>query len=82
MDFKKVAIFACGALASTLGVQIFTSKTAKKVYTHATAGVLYEKDKILEKVNTLKENCDDIVEEAKAINEKREAETTEEVIGG
>ena len=44
---------------------------AKKVYAHCTAGVLRMKDAVLDQVTTLQENCTDIYEEAKAINEER-----------
>ena len=46
-------------------------KGCQKVYAHCTAGVLRAKDDVLKQVTTLKENCDDIYEEAKLINEER-----------
>ncbi len=48
-----------------------SSKDAKKVYTHCTAGVLRAKDCVMDQITTLQENCSDIYEEAKAINEER-----------
>ena len=48
-----------------------SSKDAKKVYAHCTAGVLRAKDSVMDQVTTLQENCTDIYEEAKSINEDR-----------
>ena len=70
----KGAIFVGGMAASTLGVKLLTSKTAKKVYAHTTATVLRGKDAIMEGVTKVRESCDDIVADAKDINEKRSEE--------
>ena len=58
---------------------LLSSKDAKKVYAHCTAGVLRAKDSVVTQVTTLQENCSDIYEEAKEINENRKKKT-EEVI--
>ena len=50
------------------------------MYAHCTAGVLRAKDCVLGQATTLQENCTDIYEEAKVINEERaqkEAEAEE-----
>lgn len=70
----KVAAFVGGALFGSAGVKILTSKDAKKVYTHATAAVLRMKDSVMQTATTLQENCEDILAEAKSINEARAAE--------
>ncbi len=57
----------------TAGFQILGSRDAKKVYTHCTAAALRMKDRALECKDTLQENATDIYEEAKRINEVREA---------
>ncbi|MBO4733678.1 MAG: hypothetical protein J5662_04285, partial [Clostridia bacterium] len=57
----KGAIFVGGMLASTVGVKILTSKTAKKVYTQTTAAALRCKDGIMEGVTKVREGCDDIL---------------------
>ena len=67
----KAGIFVGGMAASTLGVKLLTSKTAKKVYSHTTAAVIRGKDCIMEGVTKVREGCDDIVADAKDINEKR-----------
>ncbi|HAL03338.1 MAG TPA: hypothetical protein DCP07_08260 [Lachnospiraceae bacterium] len=79
MKFKGVGLFALGTLFGLEGIKLLSSKDAKKVYAHCTAGVLRAKDSVVTQVTTLQENCSDIYEEAKVINEKRKNKT-EEVI--
>ncbi|MCR5269255.1 MAG: DUF6110 family protein [Lachnospiraceae bacterium] len=86
MKWKGVGIFALGTLFGLEGIKLLSSKDAKKVYAHCTAGVLRAKDSVLDQVTTLQENCTDIYEEAKAINEERarkaeEAEMDDEIFG-
>ncbi len=71
MKFKGIGLFALGTLFGLEGIKLLSSKDAKKVYAHCTAGVLRAKDCVLDQVTTLQENCSDIYEEAKAINEER-----------
>ncbi len=71
MKFKGIGLFALGTLFGLEGVKLLSSKDAKKVYAHCTAGVLRAKDCVVGQVTTLQENCADIYEEAKAINEER-----------
>ncbi len=71
MKWKGVGLFALGTLFGLEGIKLLSSKDAKKVYAHCTAGVLRAKDSVLDQVTTLQENCTDIYEEAKAINEER-----------
>ena len=73
MGLKHLGIFALGTLFGLEGIKVLSSKEAKKVYTHCTAGVLRAKDSILNQVTVLQENCTDIYEEAKAINEEKAA---------
>lgn len=83
----KVAAFVGGALFGSAGVKLLTSKDAKKVYTHTTAAVLRMKDCVMETATTIQENCEDILAEARSINEARAAaeeqyvENQEETIG-
>ena len=74
MDWKKLGIFAGGILFGTAGIKILSSKDAKKVYTKCTAAVLRAKDAVVDQATVLQENCNDIYEEAKQINEEREKE--------
>lgn len=78
--WAKAALFVGGMAASTLGVKILTSKTAKKVYTHTTAAALRGKDEVMKGVTKVREGCDDIVSDAKDINEKRADEDIIDII--
>ena len=82
--WKGIALFAGGTLFGLWGIKMLCSKDAKKVYTHCTAGVLRAKDYVLNQATSVKENCCDIYEEAKVINEERynkekEAEVEDDV---
>ena len=81
LGWGKVAAFVGGTLFGSAGIRLLTSKDAKKVYTHATAAVLRMKDCVMETATTLQENCEDILAEAKSINEARAAEE-EQYVGG
>jgi hypothetical protein len=71
MKFKGLGLFVLGTLFGLEGIKVLSSKDAKKVYAHCTAGVLRAKDSVMDQVTTLQENCTDIYEEAKSINEER-----------
>jgi len=71
MKLKGLGLFALGTVFGLEGIRLLSSKDAKKVYTYCTAGVLRVKDAVLDQVTTLHENCTDIYEDAKAINEER-----------
>ncbi|MCR4795717.1 MULTISPECIES: DUF6110 family protein [Ruminococcus] len=80
IPWKKVGLFAGGVLFGTAGIRVLSSKDAKKCYTHATAAVLRAKENVMETVTTVRENCDDILSDAKEINEQRAAEEEAAVI--
>ena len=80
MIHGKAAMFIGGALFGSAGLKLFGSRDAKKVYTHVTAAVLRCKDQIVSDVETIQENCSDILADAKAINEARYAEEKGKVI--
>ena len=71
MKFKGVGLFALGTLFGLEGIRLLSSKDAKNVYAHCTAGVIRARDSVVTQVTTLQENCVDIYEQAKAINEER-----------
>lgn len=73
INFKKSGIFAAGVLFGTAGIKILTSKDARKVYTQCTAAVLRAKDCVMETTTKVQENAEDILAEAKQINEERAA---------
>ena len=70
----KIALFVGGTLFGSYGFKLLGSKDAKKVYTHTTAAVLRCKDQIMRDVESVQENCSDILADAKAINEAKAAE--------
>ncbi len=71
MKLGGIGVFALGTLFGLEGIKLLSSKDAKKVYAHCTAGVLRAKDCVLDQVTALQENCSDIYAEAKAINKAR-----------
>lgn len=87
LGWGKIAAFVGGAIFGSAGIKLLTSKDAKKVYTHTTAAVLRVKDCVMETATSVQENCEDILADAKAINEARAAaeeqyvEDEAEVIG-
>ena len=80
VNVKKVAIFVGGMLFGSAGFKILASKDAKKVYAHTTAAVLRAKDCVMQTVTTIREGADDILADAKALNEKYAAEDAPETI--
>ena len=79
-DVKKLGIFAGGLLFGTAGLKILSSKDAKKIYTNCTAAVLRAKDCVMKTATTVQENAEDILSEAKQINEDRAAEEAVAVV--
>ena len=78
MNWAKIGLFAGGALFGSAGIEILTSKDAKKLYTQCTAAVLRMKDQVMKTATTLQENCGDILADAKEINEQRAADAAAE----
>ena len=70
---KKIGLFAGGVLFGTAGVKVLSSKDAKKVYTNCTAAALRARDCVMKTATTVQENAEDILAEAKQINEERAA---------
>ena len=74
MDIFKatqLAIFAGGVLFGSAGIKLLSSSDAKKVYTGCTAAALRAKDYVMKTATTVQENAEDILAEAKQINEER-----------
>lgn len=80
MKWGKLGLFAGGVLFGTAGIRILSSREAKKVYVHTTAAALRAKDDIMTTVTTIRENAGDILADAKALNEERDAAAVEEVV--
>lgn len=77
INLKKTGIFAAGVLFGTAGIKILSSSDAKKFYTNCTAAVLRAKDCVMKTTSIIQENTEDILAEAKQINEERKKETEE-----
>ena len=80
MNWKKFGAFAGGVLFGTAGLKILSSKDAKKVYTHTTAAVLRAKECVMTTATNIKEGAEDILADAKEINENRAAAEEAQVI--
>lgn len=78
--WKITRCIGYGFLLGTAGVKLLSSKDAKKAYTHITAAAMRCIDDVIAKATTIKENCDDIAADARAINEKRYKEEREQEI--
>lgn len=77
---KKIGLFLGGVLFGTAGVKILSSKDAKKAYVQCTAAALRAKESVMKTATTVQENAEDILAEAKQINEKRVAEEAAAVV--
>ena len=80
MNWGKVGLFAGGVLFGTAGIKILTSREAKKVYAHTTAAALRAKEAVMTTATNIREGADDILADAKALNEKYAAEDAPETI--
>ena len=80
MGWGKFAIFVAGSLFGSAGITLLTSKDAKKVYAHTTAAALRVADYAMTTATALKENAEDILAEAKQINEDRAAAEADTVV--
>lgn len=71
--WKALGYFAGGILTGSAGFSVLGSKDAKKAYTQVVAAALRCKECAMGKATVILENADDILAEAKKINEEREA---------
>ena len=79
-SMKQAGVFLGGLLFGTAGIKLLSSKDAKKRYAHCTAAFLRAKDFVMKTTTTVQENAEDILAEAKEINEKRAEEEAANVI--
>lgn len=77
---KRLGVFAGGVLFGTAGIKVLSSKDAKKVYTNCTAAVLRARDCVMNTVTIVQENAEDVLAEAKQINEERAAKEADEEV--
>ncbi|MDO4343749.1 MAG: DUF6110 family protein [Eubacteriales bacterium] len=73
-NLKGLGLFAGGILFGTAGIKLLSGRDAKKCYTNCTAAALRIKDCVMKTAETVQENAEDILAEAKHINEMRAAE--------
>lgn len=71
LNWKKAGLFLGGVLFGTAGVKILGSNDAKKFYINSLAAGLRAKDCVMATATNIQENAEDIMAEAKEINEKR-----------
>ena len=81
IDWKKVGLFCRGSIIRNGGVKVLASKDAKKAYVSCTAAALRARESVMQTVTAVQENAEDILAEAKQINEDRAARE-EDICGG
>ena len=80
IKWDKVALFAGGLVVGTAGLKVLISKEAVKAYTHTTAAVLRVRECVMGTVSMVKETAEDILADAKQINEVRAMEDAEIIL--
>ena len=75
---KKLGLFAGGVLFGTAGVKILGSEDEKKFYVNCVAAGLRARDCVMTTATNIQENAEDILAEAKQINEERAAKEAAE----
>lgn len=68
---KRIGIFAGGVLFGTAGVKLLASRDAKRFYINCLAAGMRAKDSVMTTASNIQENTDDILAEAKKINQQR-----------
>lgn len=71
MSFAKVGVFVLGSLFGSYGIKALSSKEAKNVYVKTTAATLRAKDSVMKTVTSVREGAQDILADAKELNEQR-----------
>lgn len=71
---SKSGLFTMGVLFGTAGIKMLKSDKAHKGYVRVFAEVLKGREAVSDGLTILKENADDIYEEAKFLNEAEELE--------
>ena len=66
---SKLGLVTLGILIGTIGIKILKSKPVKKAVTYTAAGIMRAQESILTAVTGLREHTDDIIADAKDINE-------------
>lgn len=80
IKWDKVALFAGGVAVGTAGLKVLISRDAVKAYTHTTAAVLRVRECVMGTITKAKETAEDILADAKQINEERAVEAEEIIL--
>lgn len=80
MNWFNARLVGYGFLLGTAGVKLLSGRGAKKVYTHVTAAALRCYDDAAKTYDLIRENCGDILSDAKEINAQYQAEDRERMI--
>ena len=80
MGWSTFRAVAGGFLLGTAGIKFLKSKDAKKAYVHVTAAALRCADEVIKETTVVKENCQDILAEARDINEERMVKEAKQII--
>ena len=78
--WRKVGLFVGGAVFGSAGLKVLSSKDFKKAYVQCTAAALRMKDCAVKTATNIQENAEDILAEAKQVNEERYAEDASDVV--
>ena len=68
---KKLACFVCGVVTGSLGLKALLSAPSKKACVEVAALGLRVKDNVLGMVDGVQANVDDVIAEAKAVNQEK-----------
>ena len=80
MNWGKVGLFAGGVLFGTAGIKILTSRDAKRSTLSRPRRRCAPKEAVMTTATNIREGADDILADAKALNEKYAAEDAPETI--
>lgn len=75
---KELVYFAGGLVFGTAGIKVLASKDAKKAYVHTVAAGLRMKESLMDTVGKVQENAEDVLAEARYLNDARAAEAKAE----
>lgn len=76
----KLWYFVGGVVFGTVGIKILSTKDAKKVYVKLAAAGLRGKEYMMDTIAGVQETANDILAEAKEVNEERKRQEEEIII--
>ena len=68
-NWGKAGLFAGGVLFGTAGIKILGSRGARKAYAHTAAAAIRARDCVMTAATRIREGADDIMADARKINE-------------